>query len=85
MHAGGLTRRLGPVLAPQGAVWACVLDTPALRCATGSADFTARIWDACGGTQLHEFQHNHIVRTCNFSYDTTKLVTGGGWVRTAAH
>lgn len=67
----------GTFVGHKGAVWACVLDTPALRCATGSADFTARIWDACGGTQLHEFQHNHIVRTCNFSHDTTKLVTGG--------
>lgn len=61
----------------KGAVWSCVLDTPALKCATGSADFTARIWDACGGTQLHEFQHGHIVRCVNFSHDTTKLVTGG--------
>ncbi|GLC47358.1 hypothetical protein PLESTB_000167100 [Pleodorina starrii] len=62
----------------KGAVWACVLDTPALKCATGSADFTARIWDACGGSQLHEFQHNHIVRCVNFSFHgSSKLVTGG--------
>lgn len=61
----------------KGAVWACVLDTPALKCATGSADFTARLWDACGGTELHVFQHNHIVRCVNFSYDSNKLATGG--------
>lgn len=62
----------------QGAVWACVLDTPALKCATGSGDFSARLWDACGGNQLHEFQHNHIVRTVNFSFqNSNKLATGG--------
>lgn len=61
----------------KGAVWSCVLDTPALKCATGSADFSARIWDACAGNQLHEFQHKHIVRCVSFSYDTTRLVTGG--------
>ncbi|PNG99836.1 Serine-threonine kinase receptor-associated protein [Tetrabaena socialis] len=61
----------------KGAVWACVLDTPALKCATGSADFSARVWDACGGTQLHEFKHNHIVRCVNFSHASTRLATGG--------
>ncbi|PNW83005.1 hypothetical protein CHLRE_06g302750v5 [Chlamydomonas reinhardtii] len=62
----------------KGAVWACVLDTPALKCATGSGDFSARLWDACGGNQLHEFQHNHIVRTVNFSFqNSNKLATGG--------
>ena len=58
-------------------MWSCVLDQPALKCATGSADFTAKVWDACGGTMMHEFQHNHIVRTVNFSFDTKLLCTGG--------
>lgn len=61
----------------QGAVWSCVLNQPALLCATGSADFTARVWDACSGTQLHEFAHPHIVRCTSFSHDTNKLATGG--------
>lgn len=60
----------------KGAVWSCVLNSPALLCATGSADFSARVWDACTGMQLHEFQHNHIVRTCAFSHGN-KLATGG--------
>jgi serine-threonine kinase receptor-associated protein len=34
----------------QGAVWSAVMNPPALLCATGSADFTARVWDACTGT-----------------------------------
>jgi len=60
----------------KGAVWSCVLNHPALLCATGSADFTARVWDACSGNQLHEFAHSHIVRTTAFSHGN-KLATGG--------
>ena len=61
----------------QGAVWSCVLNKAALLCATGSADFSARLWDACSGNQLHEWQHNHIVRSTAFSSNSNKLATGG--------
>lgn len=62
----------------KGAVWSCVLNEPALLCATGSADFSARVWDACSGHQLHEFQHSHIVRGVAFSHgNSNKLATGG--------
>uniref|UniRef100_A0A7S0YN19 Serine-threonine kinase receptor-associated protein n=1 Tax=Polytomella parva TaxID=51329 RepID=A0A7S0YN19_9CHLO len=61
----------------KGACWSCVLDGTALKCATGSADFTAKIWDACTGQLLYDFVHNHIVRSVNFSSDNSKLVTGG--------
>eukprot|EP00798_Chlamydomonas_sp_ICE-L_P012499 gene12499-15713_t len=60
----------------KGAVWSCTLNRPGLLCATGSADFSARVWDACTGTQLHEFAHNHIVRGTAWSPDN-KLATGG--------
>eukprot|EP00798_Chlamydomonas_sp_ICE-L_P018675 gene18675-25193_t len=60
----------------KGCVWSCVLNGPALLCATGSADFSARVWDACTGTQLHGFQHKHIVRSTAFSHGS-KLTTGG--------
>ncbi|KAJ3691924.1 hypothetical protein LUZ60_012274 [Juncus effusus] len=61
----------------KGAVWSCCLDTNALRAASGSADFSAKIWDALTGDELHSFEHKHIVRACSFSEDMKMLVTGG--------
>ncbi|XP_070030561.1 uncharacterized protein LOC107808014 isoform X3 [Nicotiana tabacum] len=61
----------------KGAVWSCCLDTNALRAASGSADFSAKIWDALTGDELHSFAHKHIVRACAFSEDTNFLLTGG--------
>jgi WD40 repeat protein len=51
----------------KGAVWSCCLDTNALRAASGSADFSAKVWDALTGEELHSFEHKHIVRACAFS------------------
>ncbi|KAM3212156.1 hypothetical protein ACQJBY_065316 [Aegilops geniculata] len=51
----------------KGAVWSSCLDTNALRAASGSADFSAKIWDALTGNELHSFEHKHIVRACAFS------------------
>jgi len=62
---------------PQGAVWSCVLDAPALRAATASADFSARLWDAISGEELATFPHAHIVRTAAFAPGGDALVTGG--------
>ncbi|KAF3442542.1 hypothetical protein FNV43_RR16458 [Rhamnella rubrinervis] len=61
----------------KGAVWSCCLDTNALRAATASADFSAKVWDALTGDVLHSFEHKHIVRACAFSEDTHLLLTGG--------
>ncbi|KAK9148647.1 hypothetical protein Scep_007404 [Stephania cephalantha] len=51
----------------KGAVWSCCLDTNALCAASGSADFSAKLWDALTGDELHSFEHKHIVRACAFS------------------
>jgi len=70
---------IGTFQGHKGAVWACVLNDPALLTATASADFTCRIWNAISGDELHQFQHKHIVRTVNFAHgpDATQFVTGG--------
>lgn len=49
------------------------------RCtqATASADFSARVWNAITGEEVLQFTHKHIVRTCCFSDDSKKLLTGG--------
>lgn len=61
----------------KGAVWSACLDSHALCAATGSADFTARIWDAVTGDEKVQFQHKHIVRAVQFSTDRQVLATGG--------
>lgn len=68
---------MGTFLGHKGAVWSCVLDTPALTAATASADFSAKVWDALTGLERHTFQHNHIVRTVAYSPDSVRLATGG--------
>jgi serine-threonine kinase receptor-associated protein len=61
----------------KGAVWSACLNQPATLAATGSADFTARVWDALTGDQVYEFGHKHIVRCVSFSPDSSKLIAGG--------
>lgn len=70
---------IGTFQGHKGAVWACVLNDPAMIAATASADFTARVWNAITGDELHQFQHKHIVRTAAFAHGPTapQLVTGG--------
>ena len=42
-----------------------------------SADFSARLWDAVTGDQVHEFVHRHIVKSVHFKADRSKLATAG--------
>ena len=50
---------------------------PATHAATASADFSARLWNAITGDELHVFQHKHICKSVSFSDDCQKLLTGG--------
>ena len=61
----------------KGAVWGAALNAPATRAATGSGDFSAKVWDALTGDELLELKHRHIVRAVQWSPDSTNLVTGG--------
>ncbi|KIJ44358.1 hypothetical protein M422DRAFT_30496 [Sphaerobolus stellatus SS14] len=68
---------IGTFIGHKGAVWCTKLSADSSRAATGSADFTAKIWDTFSGTALQSFPHNHIVRTVAFSPDASRLMTGG--------
>jgi len=45
--------------------------------ATGSADYTCKIWDALTGDCKHTFEHKKIVKTVDFSKDSGRILTGG--------
>ena len=60
----------------KGAVWGCAIDRQALLCATGAADFSAKVWDAVTGEAKHTYGHAHIVKTVDFSADSARLLTG---------
>ena len=44
--------------------------------ATGSADRTARVWDAASGAELLTVRHTNLVKSVAFSPDGTRLATG---------
>jgi len=68
---------IGTFLGHKGAVWSTKLSLDSSRAASGSADFTAKVWDTYSGQPLHSFPHNHIVRTVALSPNAQRLLTGG--------
>ena len=66
---------IGTFSGHSGAVWSAHLDVVATRAATGSADFTARFWDATTGCELHQWSHPHVVKSVKIGGH--KLLTGG--------
>eukprot|EP00591_Stephanopyxis_turris_P010911 CAMPEP_0195510290 /NCGR_PEP_ID=MMETSP0794_2-20130614/2974_1 /TAXON_ID=515487 /ORGANISM="Stephanopyxis turris, Strain CCMP 815" /LENGTH=333 /DNA_ID=CAMNT_0040637677 /DNA_START=46 /DNA_END=1047 /DNA_ORIENTATION=+ len=68
---------IGTFAGHKGAVWCCRLDPTGYLAATASGDFSARVWDAITGASLFTLPHKHIVKTCDFSHDSTRLATGG--------
>jgi len=68
---------IGTFLGHKGAVWGVDINDDATLAITGSADYTAKIWDATTGDEKHSFEHKRIVKTVGFSPDATKIVTGG--------
>lgn len=58
-------------------MWCARLNTPATQAATAAADFSAKLWDALTGAELHTLPHKHIVKSLAFSADGSRLYTGG--------
>ena len=59
---------IGSFVGHKGAVWSAKVDkfTRTLG-ATASGDFTAKLWCATTGEELHEFKHKHVVKSIDFS------------------
>ena len=71
---------IGTFIGHKGAVWSARLSACASLAATGSADFSAKVWDTFTGEQLYSLPHNHIVRAVSFPGGVerpTQLATGG--------
>jgi len=68
---------IGTFVGHKGAVWCTKLGLDGSKAASGSADFTAKFWDAYSGVALHSFPHNHIVRSVALSPSSDRLLTGG--------
>ncbi|CAO3630501.1 unnamed protein product [Mucor fragilis] len=68
---------IGTFQGHKGAVWSARLSRDSEKAVTGSADFSAKVWDTHNGQELHSFVHNHIVRAADFNEDSTKILTGG--------
>lgn len=71
---------IGTFVGHKGAVWSARVSADGSLAATGSADFSAKVWDTFTGEQLHTLQHNHIVRAVAFPALQDRpisLATGG--------
>jgi serine-threonine kinase receptor-associated protein len=70
---------IGTFIGHKGAAWSSRLSSDATLAATGSADFTAKIWDPQTGECLHTLQHNHIVKAVAFPVQNNPgvVATGG--------
>jgi len=68
---------IGTFLGHKGAVWCARLDPTASVAITGSADYTAKLWNAATGDELRTFTHKRIVKAVDISKDARRAVTAG--------
>eukprot|EP01114_Cavostelium_apophysatum_P014335 TRINITY_DN368_c0_g1_i1.p1 TRINITY_DN368_c0_g1~~TRINITY_DN368_c0_g1_i1.p1 ORF type:complete len:324 (+),score=93.40 TRINITY_DN368_c0_g1_i1:300-1271(+) len=68
---------IGTFIGHKGAVWSAHINNRADLVVTGSADYTAKVWDALSGKEIHSFAHTRIIKSVNFTADSTKVLTAG--------
>ncbi|KAH8914534.1 serine/threonine kinase receptor associated protein [Atractiella rhizophila] len=67
---------VGTFIGHKGAVWSSKLSHDATKAVTGSADFTAKVWDTSSGDALLTLPHPHIVRSVAISPSANAVATG---------
>ncbi|WFD36075.1 hypothetical protein MCUN1_002946 [Malassezia cuniculi] len=69
---------VGTFLGHKGAVWCARLSGgDAARAVSGSADFSAKVWDTYTGECVQTISHGHIVRSVAIDRAGSKIITGG--------
>jgi len=68
---------IGTFQGHKGAVWMAHLNSNATKSVTGSADYTAKVWDSITGEDKQTFTHSRIVKSVQFSHDDKSILTGG--------
>ncbi|CAE6420042.1 unnamed protein product [Rhizoctonia solani] len=68
---------VGTFVGHKGAVWQTKLASDSARALSGSADFTAKLWDTYTGKPLVSLPHEHIVRTVALGPGGAQGMTGG--------
>jgi serine-threonine kinase receptor-associated protein len=68
---------LGTFVGHKGAVWSAHINSTADKVVTGSADYTAKIWNALSGEEMFSFAHARIIKSVCFSKDNSQILTGG--------
>jgi serine-threonine kinase receptor-associated protein len=68
---------IGTFQGHKGAVWCARLNAAATQAVTGSADYSAKYWDALSGEILFTFNHGKIVKAADFLPGDKTVITGG--------
>lgn len=68
---------IGTFLGHKGATWSAKLSHDAEKAVTGSADFSAKVWDTYTGQATQSYGHDHIVRSVSFDSTAKYICTGG--------